>query len=880
ASPYPPLPAPSAPTGLTAIAGIGRVMLNWTPSNDGAQGYSLQRATVSGGPYTTIASWTDNAFNQRTDPAVTGGTTYYYVLAAINQSGTSANSEEVGATPVAAGALPPGWLSRDLGAVNGPGAAGYANAGNNTFVVSGNGSGIGGTADSFSYAFGGVTGDVTMTARLLINGSIKVGLMMREALGADAKALSLTLGDVGGRETRFGTRSSAGGAMTFQLGNAYTWTPVWYRLQRSGDTFTAFQSSDGVAWFEIGSSSVPMSGTYLAGLSAVAGTATFDNVTIVGGGVPPPTPTDLTATAGGSSRIGLTWRASAGASGYSVKRATSAGGPYTTIARGVLDTSYVDTGLRPSTAYYYVISAGSLAGESSDSLPASATTFDPSLPPAPTGLASASGDARIALNWAPAPEAAGYDVKRATAIGGPYTTIANTTMTSYADTNVANGTTYYYVVSAINALGAGPDSSVVGGTPVHGQYGYWTFDETDGTVAADSWGGRNGMLGAGAALVTGAINNAVRLDGTSGGYVTLPSGLVSSLNDFTIAAWVKLEASQNWARLFDFGTGTNVYMFLTPRNGANGRLRYAITTGGGGGEQQINSNLALAVGVWTHLAVTLSDNVGILYVNGLEAGRNDNLTLKPSSLGQTSQNWLGRSQYPDPLLPGSIDDFRIYNLALSASEISNLCASHRPGITSRAAASGTYGTTFSYTIEATNSPFLFSATGLPPGLSIDTGNGLISGTPTATGTFAVTVSAANQTGAGSAVLNLEIAKARATVTLGNLNQIYDGLPRVVTATTDPADRTVILTYNGGETPPTCPGKYTVMASIIDANFTGSASGALVVRAPVLVRRAGVLTEGAVCDRLTIKTAARLSASWPSVLRLQNRETNRGRCETR
>jgi fibronectin type 3 domain-containing protein len=843
-SPFPPSPVPPTPTGLTATAGVGRVMLSWTPSiGETAQGYRLQRATASGGPYTTIASWTDNTFNQRTDTSVTNGTTYYYVLAAINQSGTSANSEEVNATPVASGSLPPGWFRQDVGAVSGAGGASYANVSNNTFIVSGNGNGIGGTADSLSYAFGGVTGDVTITARLLINGSIKVGLMMRETLSADAKALSLTLGDVGGRETRFGTRSSAGVSMTFQLGNAYTWTPVWYRLKRSGDTFTASQSLDGVTWFEIGSSSVAMARTYIVGLAAVRGAATFDNVTIVGGGDPPPTPTDLTATTISSSRIGLSWTASPTAPGYSVKRSMTVGGPFTTIATGVTSASYLDTGLTPSTTYYYVVSAGSLAGESADSAPAAGTTFDPSLPPAPTGLVTASGDARIALNWNASDEATSYNVKRASASGGPYTTIASPATTSYADTTAANGETYYYVVSAVNIVGESPDSSEVSGAPVPGQHGYWAFDEMGGATAADSWGGRNGALGAGATFVAGAINNAVRLNGTAEGYVTLPAGLISSLNDLTIATWVKLDASPNWARVFDFGSGTSIYMFLTSRNGNDGRVRFAITTGGGGGEQRIDTNVTLATGVWAHLAVTLSGNIGILYVNGIEAGRNSNMTLRPSSLGNTTQNWIGRSQYPDPLLSGSIDDFRIYNLALSASEISNLFTSHAPVITSGVDASGTYGTPFNYVIEATNAPFLFSATGLPPGLSINTNTGVISGTPSAAGSFAVMITAANNTGPATATLNIEIAKAAAAVTLSNVHQLYDGLPKIVSATTDPAALTVVITYNGGDTPPIYPGEYTVVATVNDANITGFASGTLAISATALVRHAPTINGG-------------------------------------
>jgi hypothetical protein len=112
-------------------------------------------------------------------------------------------------------------------------------------------------------------------------------------------------------------------------------------------------------------------------------------------------------------------------------------------------------------------------------------------------------------------------------------------------------------------------------------------------------------------------------------------------------------------------------MFLTPTNGST--IRFAITTGGSGAEQRINGTSALPTGVWTHVAVTKSGNVGTLYVNGAQVGQNTSMSLSPSSLGNTTNNWIGRSQYSaDPFLDGQIDDFRIYNRALSAAEVLSL----------------------------------------------------------------------------------------------------------------------------------------------------------------------------------------------------------------
>lgn len=292
-SPYPPSPIPPAPTGITATAGVGRVFLTWTRSGDTAQGYDLRRATTSGGPYQSIASWSDSTRCEHTDTNVTPGTTYYYVVAARNQAGTSGASGPASAAPAATGALPPGWTQTSIGAVHG-GAAGFADVSGGTFVVRGSGTGIGVSSDGLCFVSRSVTGDATITARISDvnwNGggrAAKVGLMMRESLAPDARTLVMKLGDLGARQAGFGTRSSAGGATTWVGGNDYTWIPAWFRLERIGNTFTAYESSDGVKWFRVGKSTVPMGSAYRIGLAVSSNndnvnTTHFDHVSVTGG---------------------------------------------------------------------------------------------------------------------------------------------------------------------------------------------------------------------------------------------------------------------------------------------------------------------------------------------------------------------------------------------------------------------------------------------------------------------------------------------------------------------------------------------------------------------------------------------------------------------
>jgi hypothetical protein len=203
---------------------------------------------------------------------------------------------------------------------------------------------------------------------------------------------------------------------------------------------------------------------------------------------------------------------------------------------------------------------------------------------------------------------------------------------------------------------------------------HYPFDATSGTVAADATGnGRTATLVDGAGWTTGRTGNAVELGG-SGAHVVLPAGILAGATAFCVAAWVRLDTVATWARVFDFGSGTGAYLFLTPRSSAGG-ARFAITTSGAGAEQRIDASSPLPTGAWTHIAVTQTGNLGVLYVNGTEVARNAALTVRPAALGSTSQNWIGRSQYAaDPSLDGAVDGFRVYSRALSAAEVANLHA--------------------------------------------------------------------------------------------------------------------------------------------------------------------------------------------------------------
>jgi hypothetical protein len=108
-------------------------------------------------------------------------------------------------------------------------------------------------------------------------------------------------------------------------------------------------------------------------------------------------------------------------------------------------------------------------------------------------------------------------------------------------------------------------------------------------------------------------------------------------------------------------------MFLTPSSNA-GLLRFAIKNEGA---EQAMTGPELVKFKWTHVVVTLGASEARMYVNGEMVAESNTITISPMDF-KPVLNYIGRSQYPDPLLKGNVDDFRIYNYPLSADEVEQL----------------------------------------------------------------------------------------------------------------------------------------------------------------------------------------------------------------
>ena len=185
-----------------------------------------------------------------------------------------------------------------------------------------------------------------------------------------------------------------------------------------------------------------------------------------------PSPPTGVVTSSSSSQVTVSWNASAGATSYNVYRFTP-GTPPALVGSGIMTTSFADTsvaGAGAVTNYYYVTAVNSCNQSGWNGFTAAVTP-----PFAPTGLNAAGGNDSVDLTWNPVAGAGGYDVFRSTTNGGPYTLIANNVPNAaYLDTMVINGTSYYYVVSAVNNGGQSPVSAQASAVPVAPVTADWT----------------------------------------------------------------------------------------------------------------------------------------------------------------------------------------------------------------------------------------------------------------------------------------------------------------------------------------------------------------------------------------------------------------------
>ena len=219
-------------------------------------------------------------------------------------------------------------------------------------------------------------------------------------------------------------------------------------------------------------------------------------------------------------------------------------------------------------------------------------------------------------------------------------------------------------------------------------------DAITSTNAIDSVGGATGNLYPGASYPG---DGTVLLDGNSG-FVYLPNDIVSNYASVSFEVWTTPTANATWARLFDFGdnqggpgtggaggTGGNgtywTYLCFSDGSGT-----YHGDIQGTNGESIIHGPTP-AAGVYHHVVFTVdaAAKTAALYDNGAMVAYQTGFTATPQTMGHTFNDYIGRSQFADPYYNGTIDEFRIYNNALSPVQVE---ADYEAGAGSTNASSG------------------------------------------------------------------------------------------------------------------------------------------------------------------------------------------------
>ena len=404
--------------------------------------------------------------NDETIPVLLPVGTYYVMVKSHGDYG------DVGQYTITAQPLPLGFNSLDVGGPTLAGSAGY-NVASDTYTLTASGSDIWGTNDQFQYAYQSLTGDGSITARIVSQDTTasfnKAGVMIRETTAGGSKEVMEILSPGNGLRLQY--RNTTNGNSADAGGTGGVAAPYWVKLTRTGNTFTSASSTDGVTWTPERSITVAMNASVSIGLvvdsgnNSVINTTTFDNVTFTGNVSAAPTfnalpaPTGLTAVPGVGTGLTLNWSGVAGSNGFTVERSIDG----TTwalagvTAAGV--TTYNDNSLFGSMRYFYRVSSNDASGKSVPSDPVSAINR----PNAPFNLTTESiSTSQIVLNWRDVSGETGYRIERSTD-GVTYTQIATVgvNIPSYVDSGFSANTVRKYRVTALSTQGDSPISVVI-----------------------------------------------------------------------------------------------------------------------------------------------------------------------------------------------------------------------------------------------------------------------------------------------------------------------------------------------------------------------------------------------------------------------------------
>jgi fibronectin type 3 domain-containing protein len=457
-----PLASPAAPA-LTATQVGGAIHLSWT-AVPGSAGYTITRhdSFNSQDQFIGAASGTTAS-----DSPLVDGRTYVYTVTSTNSLAQTAASNQASIAPLQA---PSGMIAAPAGAnvfLTWPSIAGATSY--NVYRST--------TSGVYGAPLASAPGSSYTDSTALASTQYFYVVAAQDSAGASVFSPEATVTLLGALAAPAGLSASAGSSQV-----SLSWSPVTgatgYWVKRSSDpsatrSYGRVTSTSLTAFVDTG---LPNDIQFFYVVSAFnAGGESPDSSpaqTATPAGPPIPV-TDLSAIPGNMT-IQLNWTVVTNASLYNIKRSTTSGGPYGTVASnfnpGFIagNTATFMDGSPPLTngqAYFYIVTSVN-GSESPNSNEASAT---PASPPSAPVLSASPGNTQAFLNWSASTGATSYNVKRKTGAGGVYGTIATgLTALNFTDNGLVNGTTYFYTVTAVESAINTTNSNEVSVTPVLG----------------------------------------------------------------------------------------------------------------------------------------------------------------------------------------------------------------------------------------------------------------------------------------------------------------------------------------------------------------------------------------------------------------------------
>lgn len=422
--------------------------------------------------------------------------------------------------------------------------------------------------------------------------------------------------------------------------------------------------------------------------ATTGGTATTSTGTAT---TAPSAPANVTAAAA-DGQVTLSWSAVTGATSYKVYLGSATGVTVSnaTINTNTTATSLTQTGLTNGTAYYFIVTASNSAGESTASIevsakPAAATTK----PAAPSGVTATAGNTQVTVTWTAVTGATSYTVYYGTSTGvtkANATGNATSAVASLTKTSLTNGTAYYFIVTASNAVGESAASSEVSATPAISVSGAWptslinslvSYWKLDGN-SNDSVAANNGTDTA-ITYSTGARNQAASINGTTS---EINVGNLGGINDYSVSMWFKKGVASGYpsggvfeADMFGTQNTTTIYQYFKFGWHTSYVDQPLIAIATTSSDYRLVTAPAITDTSWHHIVVVRAGSSLNAYIDGVAV----TLTARTTGGAPTATISTGNPTkfgtvggVTDAHFNGSIDEVGVWNRVLTSTEVTNL----------------------------------------------------------------------------------------------------------------------------------------------------------------------------------------------------------------